>query len=612
MRFIRIKALSIILYLSLLSFNAKSQLTTNGSETVANTTTSNNQQRPAIAMDANGNYIVVWESQDQDGDGYGIYAQIYDNTGTVQKSEFLVNTTTSNDQRFPDIAVDSDGDFAVVWQSYDQDGDNWGIYFQRFDNTYTAQGSETLVNVTITGRQCMPKIAMDDNGNFAIVWESDGEIHGATYNADGTSAVSEFQINSTSTNIQGYPDIAMDNDGDFVITWQSYDQDGDGFGIYHQRYNASAVTQGSETLVNTTTNNQQTSPSISIDDNGNYIIVWTDDAADGDGKGIFGQLYYADGTTNVSEFQVNTTTFGTQDNAQVIMTTGGAFSVVWNSYGQDGEYTGIYNQSYNTNGSTSGSETLVNTTINYFQQFPAITISSNLEAIIVWQDGQLNEINSLDSDGYGVIFQRYNATVLPVELLYFYAEKQNENVLLNWETATEINNNYFDVEWSINGIDFQKIGQVQGAGTSYSIHLYDFLHTSPAQGLNYYRLKQVDFDGKFEYSRVLNIDYQLKDIDYRIFPNPASDYITIENALADEVVQIFSSNGQLVKSIQIPNIQCQIPVHDLPKGTYFIKIGTTVKRIIIQYSKKNFKTNSTFHFRVVELSVSFNSSASSF
>ncbi|MGB0862506.1 MAG: T9SS type A sorting domain-containing protein [Saprospiraceae bacterium] len=573
----------------LISFNANSQLATTGSETVANTTIASNQQHPAIGIDSSGTYILVWESQGQDDDddedtydGYGIYRVSYNSDGTVAKSETLVNSTEEEDQRFPDVAMNASGEAVVVWQSYDQDGDNWGIYRRKINSNFSNSSNQSKVNSTVTGRQSMPKVGIDDDFNYIIVWESEGDIYGRLYGDGGGTSISEFQINTTTSNVQNYPDVAMNEDGTFVVVWQSYDQDGDGFGIYHQRYNASGVAQGSETLVNTTTSKQQTTPSIDMDSTGNYIITWTDNNADGSAEGIFGQLYNADGTTNGNEFQINTTTSNSQDNAKVAMSVNGGFSVVWNSYAQDGENMGVYNQSYYSDGTISGAEIQVNTTTNYFQQFPAIALWHEEEAVIVWQDGQIDSTNSLDTDGYGVVFQQYNAAALPVELLYFYAEKQNENVRLDWQTATEINNSHFDVEWSTDGISFEKIGQVQGAGSTNSIRFYDFLHTSPALGFNYYRLKQVDFDGKYEYSDILNIEFQTRNIEYRIFPNPASSFITIENVEAGEVIQIFSVNGQFVKTLHCNVSTAIIDISNLPKGTYFIKIGTTVKRILIQ------------------------------
>ncbi len=103
----------------------------------------------------------------------------------------------------------------------------------------------------------------------------------------------------------------------------------------------------------------------------------------------------------------------------------------------------------------------------------------------------------------------YDAAQLPVELLYFYVEKATNGALLSWETATEINNDYFDVEWSTDGINFESIGQVQGAGTTTEVQSYEFLHDNPVNGNNYYRLKQMDFDEVFEYSNIVLLNYQL-------------------------------------------------------------------------------------------------------
>ena len=180
-----------------------------------------------------------------------------------------------------------------------------------------------------------------------------------------------------------------------------------------------------------------------------------------------------------------------------------------------------------------------------------------------------------------------DATALPVELLYFYAEKEGNNVRLDWETATEISNSHFDIEWSIDGINFEKIGEVAGAGTTNEIQSYDFLDDlnrvgfQNRHGLHYYRLKQVDLDGKFEYTNILSIEFESSKVDIQVYPNPASNYIVIENMEIGEAVQIFSVNGQLVKSFQIENDNQQIAITDLASGIYFIKIGKVAKKLII-------------------------------
>ena len=176
-----------------------------------------------------------------------------------------------------------------------------------------------------------------------------------------------------------------------------------------------------------------------------------------------------------------------------------------------------------------------------------------------------------------------SGAALPVELLYFYAEKESNHVRLDWQTVTEINNSHFDVKWSVNGIDFEKIGHVEGAGTTTDVQFYDFIHTSPAPSLNYYRLRQVDLDEKFEYTNIIQVTLDNKPkTSIKIFPNPATDYIVIDGMAVSEIVQILNINGQLVKEFQIQGISNQYSVSSLITGTYFIKVGREIKKIIIQ------------------------------
>ncbi|MEM6697784.1 MAG: hypothetical protein AAF599_05275 [Bacteroidota bacterium] len=213
---------------------AYSQVSTIGAETQVNTTTTNSQQNPAIAVDLNDNFVIVWESLNQDGSGYGIYAQRYNSSGTAVGSETQINTTTSNDQRFPAVAIDDAGNYTVVWQSLGQDSDGWGIYQRRFDNTGTALTGEVLVNTTTAGQQRFPDIAMNDDGDYVVVWESEFDVYLQRYNSSGAAQGTQTLINATTTNTQNYPVVAMDSDGDFAVAWQSLNKDGDGYGVYAQ------------------------------------------------------------------------------------------------------------------------------------------------------------------------------------------------------------------------------------------------------------------------------------------------------------------------------------------------------------------------------------------
>ena len=107
-----------------------------------------------------GSFIVAWSSRDQDGSGEGIFAQRYDAAGVKVGGEFQVNTFTSGDQLLPSVAANAAGDFVVAWESLDQDGSSYGIFGQRYDATGAASGGEFQVNTFTADRQQGASVAM--------------------------------------------------------------------------------------------------------------------------------------------------------------------------------------------------------------------------------------------------------------------------------------------------------------------------------------------------------------------------------------------------------------------------------------------------------------------
>ena len=124
-------------------------------------------------------------------------------------------------------------------------------------------------------------------------------------------------------------------------------------------------------------------------------------------------------------------------------------------------------------------------------------------------------------------------SMLPIKLLYFDAQPEEAMVKLSWSTATEINNDYFTVEKSIDGDNFFPIGNVSGSGNSTTTLQYYLDDNKPTYGISYYRLKQTDFDGAFSYSGVVPVNYKKTTGQYSIFPNPASDNAFLPPALTE-------------------------------------------------------------------------------
>ncbi len=207
---------------------------------MVNTHTTSDQRYPAVA--AEGDFLVVWASAGQDGSASGIFGQRLDGTGTPVGSEFLVNTHTPADQTSPAVARDSMGGFIVVWESDGQDGSANGIFGQRYNASGTAVGIEFVVNTYTTGDQSDPAIAVDASGDFVVVWTSDAQdggangVFGQRYDATGVLAGGEFQVNTHTTADQQNPGVATDGSGDFVVTWESPGQDGSNGGIFARRY----------------------------------------------------------------------------------------------------------------------------------------------------------------------------------------------------------------------------------------------------------------------------------------------------------------------------------------------------------------------------------------
>ena len=173
------------------------------------------------------------------------------------------------------------------------------------------------------------------------------------------------------------------------------------------------------------------------------------------------------------------------------------------------------------------------------------------------------------------------SSVLPVEITSFSAVGQNNNVLLNWTTASEVNNSYFEIERSANGIEYKPIGKVEGRSTTVQKNNYSFTDLSPFADINYYRLKQVDVDGKAKYSAIITskLNNKLKN-SINISPNPVVDKINIRvssDATTNAFITILNESGQTIYNqnksmVKGENIFTITSIPNLQRGIYFAKV----------------------------------------
>lgn len=169
--------------------------------------------------------------------------------------------------------------------------------------------------------------------------------------------------------------------------------------------------------------------------------------------------------------------------------------------------------------------------------------------------------------------------MLPIELLYFDGVYEEEKVKLDWSTATETDNDYFSIERSINAKDFEIIGTVDGAGTSVIPIEYRFFDERPLQGLTYYRLKQTDFNGKFEYTEQKAVYVNESTGDISVIPNPAKEDVNIffTSGTNDEAhIKIVDVTGKTIYRTSVmpsgKTLNHKVNSMDFPKGIYFITV----------------------------------------
>ena len=108
------------------------------------------------------------------------------------------------------------------------------------------------------------------------------------------------------------------------------------------------------------------------------------------------------------------------------------------------------------------------------------------------------------------------------------------------------------------------------------------MHTEATADLNYYRLKQLDYDGQFEYYNIVTVQLEGKPAVFQIYPNPTDDFVTIESNKIGEIVQITNVQGQVVQEFQLLESKVQHSINHPAEGVYFIKVGNDVKKVIIQ------------------------------
>ncbi len=316
----------------------------------------------AVAVDADGDYVVVWVSYGQDNPaeplGSGVYMRLFDRNHNPLTPEILVNQTVQGDQRNPAVAIDADGDIVVVWESRSDNPDgSLGVWARRFDSIGRPLSNEFLVNTNTPQDQFNPSVAVDEFGNFVVVWVSAGptpgapsSVRGQMFNYRGDRVGGEFQVNVTA--IPGVaageinPAVGRSAIGSFVVVWETVTGLVNGVvtdTILSGRLFAPTGTPlTGEFTVNaglpgaggTETHRTARNPKVAMDENGGFLVVWEGYSGNPvDHYDVFWSRFNAAGNA-IASGQANMPLFNlAQVNPAVAVDASGVFVVTWNGNG---------------------------------------------------------------------------------------------------------------------------------------------------------------------------------------------------------------------------------------------------------------------------------------
>ncbi|MDH6061708.1 cadherin repeat domain-containing protein [Chrysosporum bergii ANA360D] len=471
------------------------------------------EQYPSVAALSDGGFVVTWGSNGQDGSGYGVYGQRYNANGTKNGSEFQVNTYFNHNQLDPLVSGFSDGGFVVVWESNGQDGSGYGVYGQRYNANGTKNGGEFQVNTATSGHQNASSVAALSGGLFMVTWTSmiqgtdscslRGRVFSASgavgsevsvgnneaqwgyekpltrlsngkvvsvskhavsntaaifayiYSVDGTNGATlersiQVKRDGTSIGISGEttddlnyeePSVAALSGGGFVVVWYANNRK-----VYGQRYNANGDTNGNAFVVGTganlglTDSDNLTQPIVAGLNDGGFVVTWT--VTPGSlNREVVGQIFDQSANKVGGQLAVNGTN-GTLDDKQngklgLAGLTNGGFVAAWTSDTSGAGAWDVYGRIYtsSTPNSAPTAVTLQNTTATIAEN-TSTTTRIKVADIAITDDGLGTNTISLSGADAGSFEVASGFLYLKAGTTLDYETKASYNVTVNVDDTT--------------------------------------------------------------------------------------------------------------------------------------------------------------------------------
>jgi len=209
-----------------------------------------------------------------------------------------------------------------------------------------------------------------------------------------------------------------------------------------------------------------------------------------------------------------------------------------------------------------------------------MSTTSGSKATVLAAIGNTANWSGSNATRFTASISNFTVTVFPVELSHFSVSLQEGKAVLDWTTATELNNDYFQVERAGEDQLFLPIGQISGAGNSSSSLDYQFIDENPLEGSNYYRLRQVDFNGEFEIFQTIEVSFDSEGVlSFRSQYSSREDLLSIWIANPGKEVyhaEVLSLSGQLIFSYEggpaLESVSLEIPLSHTSAGMYLIRL----------------------------------------
>lgn len=331
-------------------------------ERAAMTISANSKPDIGVAPLHNGGFVIVWTALNfaNGTSGDDVVGQRFDANGDKVGSEFQVNATIAGNQAAALVVPFAGGGFLVVYETNVGGGNGFDHYLRLYD----ANGSVTFGDIAVAQNPAADQRRISGasltDGRILLVWDTapstfpdqNGvEVKGRIFQGNGPQG-DEFLVNTTQALGQSAPAACALPDGGALVAWTSSGQDGDGDGIYFQRYAGTGgdllQKVGGEVRANTYTADQQRKSAVASFPDGSFFVAWQSESQssnpseDGDFAGVFGQAFAADGSPVDSQVAINLTTADQQEEVTLLAVSPGLYRAVWMSYEQDGDSEGLF------------------------------------------------------------------------------------------------------------------------------------------------------------------------------------------------------------------------------------------------------------------------------